>query len=55
MESAVGPFQGQESIEVGENLGDTTGGKQRDGVRVPELRQRRRRNNGTAVRGKQDI
>lgn len=37
-ESAEGPFQGQVSIKVSENLRDTMEGKQRDSVRVPESR-----------------
>ena len=43
------------STEVGENLGDTTEGKQRDSARVPEFRQRRRGNNETERRAKQDF
>lgn len=52
-ESAEGPFQGQMSTEVGENLGDTMEGKERDSARVPESGQRRRRNNETEIRGKE--
>lgn len=53
-ESAEGPFQRQVSIEVGENLGDTMEGKQRDSARVPKSGQRRR-NNETEIRAKQEI
>lgn len=41
------------STEVGENLGDTMEGKERDSARVPESGQRRRRNNETEIRGKE--
>lgn len=45
-------MQEQVSMEVGENLGDTMEGKQRDSVHVPELEQRR--NNETKIRRKQE-
>lgn len=45
-------MQEQVSMEVGENLGDTMEGKQRDSVHVPELEQRR--NNETKTRRKQE-
>lgn len=47
-ESAEGPFQEQVSMEVGENVGDTMEGKQRDSVHVPDLGQRR--NNEIKIR-----